>query len=168
MDRILTACNEVNANAAKDSVGITKPILVKVSPDLSNEQLVTVADTAIAQGCAGIVATNTTTSRPDEGKLMSQSGGLSGKPLHDRSTEVIHLLYAHTEGQLPIVGVGGVSDVESAWEKIGAGASLLQLYSALVFEGPGVNRAINKGLKRKLSEHGYSSIREAVGHNHTN
>ena len=97
---------------------------------------------------------------------MNQSGGLSGKPLRNRSTEVIHLLYAHTKGKLPIVGVGGISDVESAWEKIGAGASLLQLYSAMVFEGPGVNKAINKGLNGKLKTHGYRCLADAVGHSH--
>ena len=145
LDRILTACNAVNSRLAKSASANPKPLLVKVSPDLSDGQLTAVADTAIAQGCAGIVATNTTTARPAEDKVMNQSGGLSGKPLRGRSTEVIHLLYAHTNGALPIVGVGGISDIESAWEKIGAGASLLQLYSALVFEGPGVNKAINKG-----------------------
>ena len=166
LDRILTACNAVNVSAAEAAGTSPKPLLVKVSPDLADEQLKAVADTAIAQGCVGIVATNTTTSRPAEDKVMSQSGGLSGNPLRTRSTEVIHLLYAHTNGALPIVGVGGISDVESAWEKIGAGASLLQLYSALVFEGPGVNKAINKGLNRKLKEHGFNSLAEAVGHAH--
>jgi dihydroorotate dehydrogenase len=166
LDRILAACNTVNSSAAKTADTTPKPILVKVSPDLSDEQLKTVADSAIAQGCAGIVATNTTTSRPTEDKVMNQSGGLSGRPLRTRSTEVIHLLYSHTNGALPIVGVGGISDVESAWEKIAAGASLLQLYSALVFNGPSVNKAINKGLNRKLEAHGYQNLSEAVGHSH--
>ena len=97
---------------------------------------------------------------------MNQDGGLSGAPLRTRSTEVIRILYAHTEGKLPLVGVGGISDVESAWEKIAAGASLVQLYSALVFEGPGVMKVINKALNRKLKEHGYNSLSEAVGHAH--
>ena len=166
LDRILTACNTVNTNAAKERDANPKPILVKVSPDLSDDQLKAVADTAIAQGCAGIVATNTTTSRPGEDKVMNQTGGLSGKPLQKRSTEVIRLLYSHTKGKLPIVGVGGISDAESAWEKIGAGASLLQLYSAMVFDGPGVNKAINKGLNRKLKAHGYQCLADAVGHSH--
>jgi dihydroorotate dehydrogenase len=166
LDRILTACNTVNTSAAQAAGTSPKPLLVKVSPDLADGELKAVADTAIAQGCVGIVATNTTTSRPAEDKVMNQSGGLSGKPLRTRSTEVIHLLYAHTNGKLPIVGVGGISDVESAWEKIGAGASLLQLYSALVFEGPSVNKTINKGLNRKLKEHGFNSLVEAVGHAH--
>ena len=166
LDRILTACNAVNLRLAQAAGTGPKPLLVKVSPDLANDQLKAVADTAIAQGCVGIVATNTTTSRPTKDKVMGQSGGLSGKPLRTRSTEVIHLLYAHTNGKLPIVGVGGISDVESAWEKIAAGACLLQLYSALVFEGPSVNKAINKGLNRKLKEHGFNSLAEAVGHAH--
>ena len=166
LDRILTACNAVNSRLADAASTNPKPILVKVSPDLEDEQLKAVADTAIAQGCVGIVATNTTTSRPAEDKVMNEAGGLSGKPLRSRSTEVIHLLYDHTNGTLPIVGVGGIADVESAWEKIGAGASLLQLYSALVFEGPSVNKTINKGLNRKLREHGFNSLAEAVGHAH--
>ncbi len=166
LDRILTACNEVNQNKAAGSGLPEKPILVKVSPDLADEQITAVADTAMAQNCAGIVATNTTTSRPAESKVMKQQGGLSGEPLRNRSTEVIHLLYSHTNGKLPIVGVGGVSDAEGAWEKIAAGACLLQLYSALVFEGPGVTKAINKGLNRKLEAHGYQSLSEAVGHAH--
>jgi len=166
LDRILTACNEVNQRLAKDSGTEAKPILVKISPDLADEQVTTIADTAIAQGCAGIVATNTTMSRPEEGGVMDQAGGLSGAPLRMRSTEVVRILYAHTGGGLPIIGVGGISDVESAWEKIAAGASLVQLYSALVFEGPSVMKVINKGLNRKLKEHGYNSLSEAVGHAH--
>ncbi len=166
LDRILVACNKVNKKCAAASNSECKPILVKIAPDLTNEQVIAIADTAIEQGCSGIVATNTTTSRPEKGGVMEQSGGLSGAPLRGRSTEVIHLLYSHTLGKLPIVGVGGVSDSESAWEKIAAGASLLQLYSSLVFEGPAVTKTINKGLKKKLKEHGYGSISEAVGHAH--
>ncbi len=166
LDRILTACNDVNQRLAKDTGAKQKPILVKISPDLADEQIKVIADTALSLNCSGIVATNTTTSRPAEGGVMNQTGGLSGSPLRARSTEVVRVLYAHTDGKLPIVGVGGISDVESAWEKIAAGASLLQLYSALVFEGPGVMKIINKGLNRKLKEHGYKSLSEAVGHAH--
>ena len=166
LSRILTACNEVNSRMAENARTQTKPLLVKVSPDLSDEELMSIADIAILHGCAGIVATNTTTKRPGDDKVMNQSGGLSGKPLRARSTQVIHLLYEHSQGKLPIIGVGGISDVESAWEKISAGASLLQLYSSLIFEGPSVNKTINKGLIKKLNEHGYNSIEEAVGHAH--
>lgn len=163
LDRILTACNAVNDRLADGVAAARRPILVKVAPDLSDDQLRAVADTAMAMGCAGIVATNTTLARPAEGGVMTQVGGLSGRPLRARSTEVIHLLYAHTEGRLPIVGVGGISNAESAWEKIVAGASLLQLYSALVFEGAGVVKAINKGLLKKLEAHGLDRLADAVG-----
>ena len=164
--RILASCNKVNSRMADVTGNNTKPLLVKVSPDLSDDELMSVADIAILHGCAGIVATNTTIARPAEDKVMNESGGLSGKPLCARSTEVIHLLYSHTQGKLPIIGVGGISDTESAWDKICAGASLLQLYSSLIFEGPSVNKSINKGLIKKLNEHGYNSLAEAVGHGH--
>lgn len=166
LDRILKACNLVNSEMSVQENSDPKPILVKVSPDLSDDQILAVADTALENNCAGIVATNTTTKRPTNNKVMNQEGGLSGYPLRERSTEVIHLLFNHTNGKLPIVGVGGISDVESAWEKIGAGASLLQLYSSLIFEGPAVAKSINKGLIIKLQEHGYDNLTDAVGHSH--
>ena len=97
---------------------------------------------------------------------MDEKGGLSGVPLRTRSTEVIHLIYSHTSGRIPIIGVGGVSDADSAWEKIAAGACLLQLYSGLIFQGPSVIKRINAGLDHKLKVHGYQSISEAVGHAH--
>jgi dihydroorotate dehydrogenase len=166
LERILAACNEVNERLTDEDIGMKKPILIKVAPDLEDEQLTMIADIAMASECAGIVATNTTTARPTKGGIMDEEGGLSGGPLRGRSTEVIKLIYSHTEGNIPIIGVGGISDVDSAWEKIGAGASLLQLYSALVFEGPSVIKQINKGLNRRLKAHGYQSISEAVGHAH--
>jgi dihydroorotate dehydrogenase len=166
LERILAACNEVNRRRADEYGRPAKSLLVKVSPDLDDDQLRDIADTSMAAGCAGIVATNTTLERPASGGVMSQDGGLSGRPLRARSTEVIRLLYAHTKGQLPIVGVGGISCAQSAWEKIAAGASLLQLYSALVFEGPSVVKAINKGLKQHLIANGYDTLSEAVGHDH--
>jgi len=166
LDRILKACNAVNERLADGVSAALRPLLVKVSPDLSDDQLRALADTAMENGAAGIVATNTTLERPDEHGVMAEQGGLSGAPLRARSTAVIHLLYAHTEGTLPIIGVGGISDADSAWEKIAAGASLLQLYSALVFEGAGVVKSINKGLLKHMRAHGYSTLTEAVGHAH--
>ena len=166
LDRILKSCNLINRQTAQKENSPPKPILVKVSPDLTNEQILAVTDTAIKNNCSGIVATNTTTSRPNENKVMEQIGGLSGIPLQKRSTEVIHLIYKHTSGKLPIVGVGGIFDVDSAWEKIGAGASILQLYSALIFEGPSVAKTINKGLIRKLRKYGYDNLSDAVGFLH--
>jgi len=166
LDRILSTCNEMNIKIAKDCNLNPKPILVKVSPDLSDQQIIAVAETAISNNCAGIVATNTTISRPSDDKIMNQKGGLSGKPLRERSTEIIHLLYSHTNGKLPIIGVGGISNADDAWEKITAGASLLQLYSALIFEGPAVNKSINKGLIHKMKEHGYNDLNQVIGHSH--
>jgi len=166
LDRILSACNDANSRLSESHGKPSKPILVKISPDLNGEQIDIVADTALSNQCAGIIATNTTTDRPSVGKIMNQEGGLSGKPLRKKSTDVIHRLYSHTGGKIPIIGVGGISDAESAWEKIAAGASLLQLYSALIFEGPSVNKSINKGILLKMKEFGYDSLSDAVGHAH--
>ena len=165
---VLKACITVNREEAKNSSGVEKPILVKISPDLSDDEITSVVDVARDAGCAGIVATNTTTSRPSSSdakvkSLLEQSGGLSGRPLASRSSEVIRVIAEHTDGEFPIIGVGGISGVEDAWEKITNGACLLQIYSALIFQGPAVVRRIVKGLKRKLSENGLSSLDQAVG-----
>ena len=118
----------------------------------------------------GIVATNTTTKRPDTNNsrckaVYDQKGGLSGFPLKDTSTEVIRKIYRMTDGKIPIIGVGGIFNDEDAWEKITAGASLIQLYTGLVFEGPGIARSIMTGLKKRVKEAGFESISEAVGIN---
>lgn len=165
---VLKACFVVNGEMAKQTGEDEKPILVKISPDLENAEITALVDIVIAAGCAGIVATNSTTTRPtsSDAKVKSQleqSGGLSGRPLANRSTEVIRIIAEHTGGDFPIIGVGGISGVEDAWEKITNGACLLQLYSALIFQGPSVVKQIVKGLRRKLSEHGLSSLDQAVG-----
>jgi len=119
----------------------------------------------------GIVATNTTIKRPipkgtQARKAFSNNGGLSGRPLNSRALEVINLAYEETQGRLPIVGVGGIDSKDSAWEAIISGASLLQMYSALVFNGPSIVSSVVKGLKKRTSESGFSSISEAVGYKH--
>ena len=114
-------------------------------------------------GCAGIVATNTTISRPDESDIMSEKGGLSGKPLSNRATEVIRLIADHTDGNWPIIGVGGISDSDDAWEKITNGASLIQIYSSMVFNGASVVKEIVNGLDRKLKSKGMTDLSQAVG-----
>jgi dihydroorotate dehydrogenase len=168
LEDVLKACFKVNREMAEKSDADEKPILVKISPDLSDDKITSVVDVARAAGCAGIVATNTTTTRPtsSDAKVKSQleqSGGLSGRPLARRSSEVIRIIAEHTQGDFPIIGVGGISGVEDAWEKITNGACLLQIYSALIFQGPAVVRRIVKGLKRKLSDNGLSSLDQAVG-----
>jgi len=150
---------------------IKKPILLKVSPDSSNDQILDMVNEISNFKLDGIVATNTTINRPiplstQSRKAFSNNGGLSGRPLHNRSIEVIDLIYKETDGKLPIVGVGGIESKESAWNAITSGASLIQLYSALVFNGPSVVSSIIKGLSNYTKDNNFSSISEAVGYKH--
>lgn len=168
LESLLEKCIHQNKKCAEEHNANEKPILVKVAPDLNDEQLAIIARTARSSGLSGIVATNTTISRPEINgssgeRFIQESGGLSGNPLSIRSTEVIRLIYQETEGQLPIIGVGGISNAEDAWEKIINGACLLQFYSAFVFEGPSVTKSIVKGLKKKLRQHSLDSLDQAVG-----
>lgn len=132
-----------------------RPILVKVAPDLSFEALDEILELAGPRQLAGIVATNTTLARPESGdarlrSIYAETGGLSGRPLRARSTEIIRHLHRQTRGQLPIIGVGGIFDAGDAWEKLQAGATLVQVYSGLVYEGPSLARAIVRGLSRRM------------------
>jgi dihydroorotate dehydrogenase len=149
-----------------------KPILVKIAPDLESEDLASILDLAKTYQLAGIIATNTTIRRdglktqilPETGKpIAEEAGGISGLPVRERSTEVIRFIRQYTKGELPIIGVGGIFTAEDAWEKIAAGASLIQVYTGWVYEGPWMVRRILQGLLQKLEEHGFSSISEAVG-----
>jgi dihydroorotate dehydrogenase len=164
---VLNSCNSI-----RDKKGNYKPLLLKFSPDMSDEDLISSVDIAVKSKIDGFVATNTTISRyvPKNSQSRSafaQSGGLSGRPLRKRSLEVVNLLYEHTESKVPIVGVGGIDSVDSAWNMIISGSSLIQLYSALVFNGPSVASQIIKGLKIKVKENNFSNIQEAVGSKHT-
>ncbi len=149
-----------------------KPLLVKIAPDLEDEAIGDILALAKTYQLAGIIATNTTIRREGlttkviakTGKpVTEEAGGISGKPLQKRSTEVIRLIWQKTQGQLPIIGVGGVFTAEDAWEKITAGASLVQVYTGWVYEGPEMIRNILTGLLQKLEEQGLESISEAVG-----
>lgn len=126
-----------------------KPILLKIAPDLTNDQLDDVIEIVLETKLAGIIATNTTLSR--EGlkssiSLSSEAGGLSGKPLRARSTEVIAYLHQKSKGKIPIIGVGGIHSAEDALEKLKAGACLIQLYSGFIYEGPGLIKKINQAI----------------------
>lgn len=167
LDDILAALQEVNVRCAGSSAS-PKPILVKVAPDLTFEALDEILELVGPRQLAGIVATNTTIARPstsDAGlqRVYSETGGLSGKPLGGRSTAVIRHLHCQTKGTLPIIGVGGIFNAADAWEKITAGASLIQIYTGLVYEGPAITRAIVTGLQERLAERGLREIKEAVG-----
>ena len=171
LEEIVSACTAVNGELSEQHNRPTKPLLVKIAPDLSDDQLVAVVKTARSSGCDGIVATNTTVERPEaaskkEQHVFSQSGGMSGAPVNARSTAMIHRIYQLTNGEWPIVGVGGIGNAEDAWAKIGAGASLLQAYSGFVFEGPGLTKNVVNGLHKKLQSSEFSSLDEAVGFAH--
>ena len=140
------------------------PILVKVGPDEPDESIFDLVDIVREFDLNGIVATNTSTSREGlASPAREEWGGLSGKPLEHRSTEVIRTLAEYTDGELPIIGVGGVDSAESAYEKIRAGASLVQLYTGFVYEGPSTAKRVNRGLVALLERDGFSSVEEAVG-----
>ncbi len=149
-----------------------KPILVKIAPDLEEEAIRDVLNLAKNYQLSGIIATNTTIRRDmlktkrNEATVKSvteEAGGISGAPLHQRSTEVIRFIHQQTQGQLPIIGVGGIFTAEDAWEKITAGASLIQVYTGWIYEGPWMVRRILEGLLHKLEEKGLTKISEAVG-----
>lgn len=128
---------------------ISRPILLKIAPDLSNSQLDDIIEIVIETKIAGVIATNTTISREgltSEEKLKNESGGLSGKPLARRSTEVIRYLSEHSNKAFAIIGVGGIHSAKDALEKIDAGASLVQIYTGFIYEGPGIVKRILKGL----------------------
>lgn len=170
LDEILAALQEVQSSKFKVQ-GSTAPILVKVAPDLSFEALDEILELVAPRQIAGIVATNTTIMRPETGdenlrRTYAETGGLSGRPLRARSTEVIGHLYQQTGGQLPLIGVGGIFSAADAWEKITAGASLVQIYSGLVYEGPGLARQIVRGLQARLEEAGLQNLAAAVGFDH--
>ena len=140
-----------------------RPVLVKLSPDLERNDLFRICETALELGLDGIVACNTSLAREALGVSSPHQGGLSGRPLTIRARELIRDIHTHTRGKIPIIGVGGVSSAEDAWLHIRAGASLVELYTALVYEGPGVVEKIKAGLADLLRRGGFRSIGEAVG-----
>lgn len=148
-----------------------KPILVKIAPDLDWGAIADVIDLAFTHKLAGIIATNTTIQRESlKTKILAatgkpvgeEAGGISGKPLRDRATEVIRFVRKESQGKLIIVGVGGIFTAEDAWEKIVAGANLIQVYTGWIYEGPWMVREILAGLVQKLESRGLKSIAEAV------
>jgi len=144
------------------------PLLVKIAPDLADEDLDAVADLALELGLAGIIATNTTIGRSPlstDAQTVEAcgAGGLSGAPLKQRSLDVLRRLRARVGDRLMLVSVGGIENADDAWARIRAGASLVQIYTALIYEGPGLVRRIAKGLAGHLQRAGLGSVREAVG-----
>lgn len=145
------------------------PLLVKVSPDLTPEDQRDVAAVALKLAVDGLIVANTSVQRPPEIQFCANShepGGLSGTPLMEPSTRLLHDMYALTKGQVPLVGVGGVASGADAYRKIRAGASLVQLYTALTVLGPGLVPRIKEELAERLRADGFSSVAEAVGADH--
>lgn len=179
MERILTRLQELN--------GDRKPVFVKLAPDLDVDALDKLLP-LLEKNAAGVICTNTTVSTElkqgavdEEARLSGKpaesvlggalgpppgGGGLSGSPLRELSTRMIREVYRRTEGRLPIIGAGGVTTAEDAYQKLCAGASLVQIYTALVYKGPGLPSAINRGLARTLKEQGHPSVADAVGRSH--
>lgn len=141
------------------------PLLVKLSPDLDENKIEEIAQTVIEAGIDGLIISNSSLKRPDflPSSFSAQSGGLSGKAIGDQSTEVVRSMYKFTGGSIPIIGLGGVFTGEDAYEKIKAGASLVQIYSAMFFRGPLVAGLICRELKECLKNDGFNNVREAVG-----
>jgi len=146
------------------------PLLVKLSPDLERYDLETIVEVIERLKIDGIIATNTTVSREnlrtDAARVAAcGEGGLSGKPLKDKSTQMIAELYELTGGRIPLIGVGGIFTAEDAWEKISAGASLVQLYTGFIYQGPGIAQQISEDLAKILAREGFPNLDAAVGCN---
>lgn len=140
-----------------------KPLLVKIAPDLNEGEIEAIVEIALQLDFAGIIATNTTISRENLKTKTDETGGLSGKPLQEKSNEVISKIYKHSKGKLPIIGVGGIFTAEDAFEKIAAGACLLQAYTGFVYQGLTFARDVNFGLAKILQTKGFATLDEAVG-----
>ena len=155
----------VALNKIKKENGTNIPLLLKISPDINNSHIPEIADAAIKNNISAIILTNTTNGNRDNltSEFKEEEGGLSGNPLHQISTNMIKKFYKELNGQIPIIGVGGVNSGKAAYEKIIAGASLLQLYTSFVYRGPSAAKDIKKELIQILKAEGIKNIKDAVG-----
>ena len=150
--------------ATRDALARPVPVFLKIAPDLTEAELEDVAEVASASGIDGVIATNTTLSREGlKSRHRAEAGGLSGTPLFARSTRVLSRLSLLTDGRLPLIGVGGIASADDAWEKIRAGASAVQLYTAMVYRGLSLVTDIARGLDARLAREGFANVAEAVG-----
>lgn len=151
-----------------DQSEVHPPLLLKIAPDLTPEDEADIAAVALEEKLDGLVISNTTLARPDTLRSANkdQTGGLSGKPLFGPSTELLRRMYVLTEGKIPLIGVGGIASGRDAYAKIRAGASLVQLYTALVYQGPGLVRRIKRELVDCLEADGFTTLSEAVAADH--
>jgi len=166
LEAILRTLAAANERLAGDARTAPRPLLVKIAPDLEPAQVDDVVDLALEHRLDGLVLANTTISRDglvSPRRLLDEAGGVSGRPLRERSTALLRRAYARSGGRLVLIGVGGVFDAEDAWQKLLAGASLVQIYTALVYEGPAVVRRINLGLVERLRREGVRFVGDVVG-----
>eukprot|EP00934_Nitzschia_sp_Nitz4_P007129 Nitzschia sp. Nitz4//scaffold63_size106090//46229//49405//NITZ4_004390-RA/size106090-processed-gene-0.125-mRNA-1//1//CDS//3329555975//7119//frame0 len=167
LETLLRGCIETRNQIPEAAI---PPLLVKLSPDLTDQELEDIAKVLVDLGVDGIILTNTTTKLAMQQQLQSEYryeiGGLSGRPLHRRSTECIRLLYAATEGKVPIIGVGGIFTAHDVYEKICAGASVVQIYSAMVYEGPGLVSRLRDEVAQLVRDNGYRRLDQVVGSDH--
>ncbi len=164
-ENLLPLLERILGERQKSCAANMPPVLVKLAPDLDDTQLEDVAKSLLESGVDGVILTNTTLSRPEflPEVFRKEQGGLSGRPLTQKSTDIIRKFYNLTNGKLPIVGAGGISCAQDAYEKIKAGASLVQLYSALVFQGPALVSDILNELPHLLEKDDFSHISHATG-----
>ena len=159
LDSVCARRDELDRNHSRNT-----PLLVKLAPDLDEDALKNSVRVMQEFSIQGVIATNTTVARPVlKSKYRTETGGLSGKPLQKRSTEMIRTLFAELGTDIPIIGVGGIFNGADAYEKIKAGAAAVQIYTALIYEGPGLVRKVKAELADLLERDGYKSVSEAVG-----
>jgi len=154
---------------ARDSLEKRIPLLIKIAPDLILHEMEDIAEVITSpETCVdGLIVSNTTISREGVvGAFKEETGGLSGAPLTEKSTKAVSEMYRLTKGSLPIIGAGGVQSGKDAWEKVLAGASLVQLYTAMVYQGPPVAGKVRRELSSLLADSSFSTLQEAVGANH--
>lgn len=163
LEDIVKALKARNAELARQHGARPRPLLVKIAPDLLPKDLEAFVEVAKSERLDGIIATNTTTSRVGLKKDVQQEGGLSGAPLRERSTRMIREIHQQTDGRIPIIGVGGIFTADDAWEKLLAGASLVQLYTGFIYGGPATASDINEGLLELMEENSVAHLADVVG-----
>lgn len=168
LEDLLTALLLRNQEMAQAKGVAAKPILLKIAPDLTEEQFDDIAQILLDKQLSGLIATNTTIERgglntPTQAVEAIGAGGLSGRPLRQRSRDVVRGMYRRLQGRVPIIGVGGIFDAEDAWQMMCAGASLVQVYTGFIYSGPGFVGRINRELSRRVAQEGYAHIHEIVG-----
>lgn len=163
LDDLLEKLMRTRAELADEFSRIV-PVAVKIAPDIEDSSIPALAGLLQQHGLDAVIATNTTIDHSGiaDSPIADETGGLSGRPLRERANEVVALLFAELQGSIPIIGVGGISDAEDAWQRLISGAEMLQIYSSFIYQGPGIIADIVNGLARRVEQSGAASLQEAV------